>query len=86
MSYDCFTIDSSVTDEINGTYFTTHPFNEYNGDGVSLTDFFATLRSEYVSSGKKVLELRTYNNSGFNHVTQKQENEKEFGIEVEWVY
>jgi hypothetical protein len=30
--------------------------------------------------------MRTYNNSGFNHDTQQQEKEREFGIEVEWVW
>ena len=67
-------------------YYTTHPFDEYNGDGVSLTDRFAELREEYKKSGKTILDMRTYNNSGFNHDTQQQEKEREFGIEVEWVW
>ena len=68
------------------SYFTTHPFDEYNGDGVSLTDKFAELREEYEKSGKKLINLKTYNNSGFKHVTQEQDKEPEFGIEVEWIW
>ena len=63
---------------------TTHPFNDYKGDGTSLTNRFAELREEYRKAGKTILDIRTYNNSGFNHVTQKQEKDPEFGIEVEW--
>lgn len=74
------------TTEIFDSYFTTHPFDEYNGDGVSLTDRFAELREEYIKSDKKILNMKTYNNSGFNHVTQEQDEEPEFGIEVEWAW
>ena len=74
------------TTEILGSYFTTHPFDEYNGDGVSLTDRFAELREEYIKSDKKILNMKTYNNSGFNHVTQEQDEKPEFGIEVEWAW
>ena len=74
------------TDEINGSYFTTHPFDEYNGDGVSLTDRFVELREEYAKSNKKIINMQTYNNSGFNHNTQQQDANPEFGIEVEWIW
>lgn len=74
------------TTEMSGSYFTTHPFDEYNGDGVSLTDRFAELREEYEKSNKKIINMQTYNNSGFNHVTQEQDQEREFGIEVEWIW
>ena len=30
--------------------------------------------------------MQTYNNSGFNHVTQEQDQEREFGIEIEWIW
>ena len=68
------------------SYYTTHPFNDYNGDGTSLTNKFAELRESYHNSGKTVLDIRTYNNSGFNHDTQQQDKEREFGIEVEWIW
>lgn len=68
----------------NGWTYTTHPFNEYNGDGVTLTEFFATLRDQYIKEGKEIKELLTYHNSGFNHNTQTQEKEAEFGVEVIW--
>ena len=74
------------TTEMFGSYFTTHSFDEYNGDGVSLTNRFAELREEYEKSDKKIINMQTYNNSGFNHVTQEQDQEREFGIEVEWVW
>jgi hypothetical protein len=67
-------------------YYTAHPFNDYNGDGTSLTNRFTELREQYQKAGKTVLDIRTYNNSGFNHVTQQQEKEREFGIEVEWIW
>lgn len=73
-------------DEGELSYFTTHPYDEYNGDGVSLTDKFAEVREEYKNNGKNILNMRTYYNSGFNHTTQKDEKEPEFGIEVEWVW
>ena len=73
-------------DEGEFCYYTTHPFNDYNGDGISLTNKFTELRESYQRSGKTILDIRTYNNSGFNHVTQQQEKECEFGIEVEWVW
>lgn len=74
------------TTEINGSYFTTHPYDEYNGDGVSLTDKFAILREEYTKSGKNIISMKTYYNSGFNHTTQQDEAEPEFGVEIEWVW
>ncbi len=74
------------TTEIHGSYFTTHPYDEYNGDGVSLTDKFAEVREEYQKNGKNILSMRTYFNSGFDHTTQKDEKEPEFGIEVEWIW
>ena len=74
------------TTEMFGSYFTTHPYDEYNGDGVSLTNRFAELRKEYEKSDKKIINMQTYNNSGFNHVTQEQDQEREFGIEVEWIW
>tara|TARA_B100000900_G_scaffold406497_1_gene417611 strand:+ start:195 stop:431 length:237 start_codon:yes stop_codon:yes gene_type:complete len=77
---------STYSSEIDGSIYTTHPFDEYNGDGVSLTDRFAELREEYQNAGKNVLNMRTYNNSGYNHVTQTQDDEPEFGIEVEWIW
>ena len=73
-------------DEGELSYYTTHPFDEYNGDGVSLTNRFAELREEYQNAGKNILNMRTYNDSGFNHVTQTQDKEREFGIEVEWIW
>jgi len=73
-------------DEGELSYFTTHPYDEYNGDGVSLTDKFAEVREEYQKNGKNILNMRTYYNSGFNHTTQKDEKEPEFGIEVEWIW
>jgi len=74
------------TSEIDGSYFTTHPYDEYNGDGVSLTDKFAILREEYTKSGKKIISMKTYYNSGFNHTTQQDETEPEFGVEIEWIW
>jgi|TARA_B100001094_G_scaffold268976_1_gene272937 hypothetical protein len=74
------------TSEIDGSYFTTHPYDEYNGDGVSLTDKFAELREEYTKSGKKIISMKTYYNSGFNHTTQQDETEPEFGVEIEWIW
>ena len=74
------------TTEAFGSYFTTHSYDEYNGDGVSLTDKFAELREEYTNSGKKIINMQTYYNSGFNHTTQQDEKESEFGVEIEWVW
>lgn len=74
------------TSEINDSYFTTHPYDEYNGDGVSLTDKFAELRAEYEKSDKKIISMKTYYNSGFNHTTQQDETEPEFGVEIEWIW
>jgi hypothetical protein len=72
---------SDYVDEDGWTY-TTHRIRNYDGNG--LTEFFAMLREDYEDAGKEVREMLTYNNSGFNHATQKQEQEPEFGIEVIW--
>jgi hypothetical protein len=71
------------TVELHGVKYSTHPFDEYNGDGVSLTNRFAELREEYEKDGKEIISMQTYYNSGYNSATDKIEGEPEFGIEVE---
>ena len=70
---------------IDGSYYTTHSFNKYNGDGVSLTDFRETLKREYESAGYDIFSMRTYYNNGYNSTTDLFDKESEFGIEVNYV-
>jgi hypothetical protein len=76
------------TTELFGSYFTTHPITGYNGteDPNPLKEAFDMLRKDYETAGKKIISMQTYYNNGYNSATDKCEGEKEFGIEIEWVY
>ena len=76
------------TTEAFGSMFTTHPITGYDsaGDPNPLKEAFDMLRKDYETAGKNVIGMQTYYNSGYNSITDKYEGEKEFGIEVEWVY
>jgi len=75
------------TTEMFGSMFTTHPITGYDGeDADGLSEMFDMLREDYKSSDKKVINIQTYYNSGYNSATDRYEGEKEFGIEVEWVW
>jgi putative IMPACT (imprinted ancient) family translation regulator len=78
----------SNTVEINGSMFTTHPINveDFANNEPALKERFDMYRKQYKDAGKNLIDIRTYYNSGFNHVTQEQEEEREFGIEVEWIW
>lgn len=76
------------TVEINGSMFTTHPVNieDFAGEPSALKERFDMLRKDYETAGKNIINMNTYYNSGYNSATYEYEGEKEFGIEVEWVY
>ena len=76
------------TSEAFGSMFTTHPITGYDGAGDPnpLKEAFDMLREDYETAGKNIINMQTYYNSGYNNATDKYEGEKEFGIEVEWVY
>jgi hypothetical protein len=78
----------SETVEINGSMFTTHPVNikDFANNEAALKERFDMYRKEYKDAGKNIININTYYNSGFNHVTQEQDEEPEFGIEVEWLW
>jgi hypothetical protein len=74
------------TTEAFGSMFTTHPITGYDGTGDPnpLKEAFDILREDYEAAGKTIINMQTYYNSGYNPITDKDEGEKEFGIEVEW--
>jgi putative IMPACT (imprinted ancient) family translation regulator len=76
------------TVEINGSMFTTHPVNieDFANNESALKERLDMYRKKYKDAGKNVINISTYYNSGFNHVTQEQDEEPEFGIEVEWLW
>jgi hypothetical protein len=73
------TVETITLNDVN---YTTHPIT---GDkkNEAVQACFAMLREDYKDC--EVINMTTYFNSGFNHITQKQETHPVFGIEVEWV-
>ena len=74
------------TIESGGTMFTTYPVINY--DGYGLKDVCDMLREMYQKDGKDIIELRTYNDAGYDSLFWNglKPGKGQFGIEVEWMY
>lgn len=70
--------EGEETTQVFGSKYTTHPITDFDG-----AYFIDVIKEDYAKAGIEVINIRTYYNSGYNHVTGKKDKPEEFGIEVE---